>query len=134
MNFLKFLSTDCKNKEIFQSGLSLARNSSLFIYFFRTFFFFFYMYMIIWSEQNTCLFVNSMPKYIHSNINSVFTYTNTGLINMYMHIYIYIYTPIHTYIIYIFYMYMEFFTKTVSNWMSFAVFADISVLDVWRCF
>ena len=73
-------------------------------FFFRTFFFFFYMYMIAWSEQYTCSFVNSMPKYIHSNIHPIYTYINTGIISMYMYIYIYIYiyTPIHTYIIYIY--------------------------------
>ena len=27
---------------------------------------------------------------------------------------------------------MEFFAKTVNDCVSFAVFADVSVLDVWR--
>ena len=46
--------------------------------------------MIVWSKQNACLFVNTMPKYIHSNINPIYTYTNTGVINMYMHRHIHI--------------------------------------------
>ena len=36
------------------------------------------------------LVVNTMPKYIHSNINPIYTYTNTDVINRYMHTYIYI--------------------------------------------
>ena len=26
---------------------------------------------------------------------------------------------------------LEFYAKTVNNWITFAVFAEISVLDVW---
>ena len=63
--------------------------------FFSNYFFFFYMYMIVWSKQNTCSFVNAMPKYIHSNINPICTYTNTDVINMYMHTYIFIHKHIH---------------------------------------
>ena len=62
-----------------------------FSFFFPNFFFFvFYMCMIAWSKQNTSLFVNTMPKYIYSNINPTYTYTNTGVINMYMHRHIHI--------------------------------------------
>ena len=43
--------------------------------------------------------------------------------------YIYIYIVIYSYI-YIYSSGMEVFAKTVNNWMSFAVFADISILDV----
>ena len=41
-------------------------------------------------NNHTCLFVNAMPKYIHSNINPVYTYTHTDVINMHMQTYIYI--------------------------------------------
>ena len=46
------------------------------------------MYMIVSSKQDTCSFVNTMPKYIHSDINPISTYANTDVINVYMHIYI----------------------------------------------
>ena len=84
--------------ELSDKNMAISHTEGYF--FFRIFFFFFYMYMIVWSKQNTFSFVNTMPKYIHSNINPIYTYTNTGVINMFMHIYIYIYTYInyiHTY-------------------------------------
>ena len=73
-----------------ESSFGCSENNRVFF----VFFFFFYMYMILWSKRNTCSFVNTMPKYIHSNINPIYTYTNTGIINMYM----YRHTEIDTYI------------------------------------
>ena len=35
--------------------------------------------MIISPKQNTYSFVSKMSKYIHSNINLVYTYTNTDV-------------------------------------------------------
>ena len=61
-------------------------------------------YNIIKATQNmnthTCSFVNTMPKYIHTNIYPMYTYTNTDVINMHMytHIYAHTYIHIHTYI------------------------------------
>ena len=31
-------------------------------------------------NTRTCSFINTMPKYIHSNINPIYTYTNTDVI------------------------------------------------------
>ena len=69
-------------------------------------------------NTHTCSFVNTIPKYIHTNINPIYTYTNTDVINMHMHahththiyiyIYIYIYMEIHIYI----YIYIYTYTHT----------------------
>ena len=41
-------------------------------------------------NTRTCSFVNTMPKYIHANINPIYLSTNRNVINMHM------YTNIHT--------------------------------------
>ena len=77
------------------------------------FFLFFFIFLYVDDIQNnqnmnnhTCLFLNTMPKYIHTNINHIYIYTiNTDVINMHIHIYIYIhhtYTYIYTHKIYIY--------------------------------
>ena len=78
---------------------------------------YFFFSVCTWSydqNQNTCSFVNTMPKYMHSNINPVYTYTNTGVINMYMYIYIYIYMHlyIHIYIYIYIYAYIHIYIHT----------------------
>ena len=56
-------------------------------------------------NPHTCSFVNTMPKYIHSNINAINAYRNTDVINMHMYTYIYRYINIYyIYIIYIIYI------------------------------
>ena len=57
-------------------------------------------------NTHICLFINTMPKYIHSNINPIYTYANTDVIK-HAHTCIYIYTHTHTHIyIYIIYIYV----------------------------
>ena len=45
-------------------------------------------------NTHTCSFINTMPKYIHSNINPIYTYTNTDVIK-HAHACTYIHKHIH---------------------------------------
>ena len=72
--------SDCKK---FHAELTFLKK--IFHFLFPNFFLFLYV------KQNTFSFVNTMPKFIHSNMNPIYTYTNTDVINMCMHIYICIY-------------------------------------------
>ena len=60
--------------------------------FFEPLFIFIYVYQIQHSQNmktHICLFLNTMPKYIHTNVNLIYSYTNIDVINMHMHIYVY---------------------------------------------
>ena len=48
-------------------------------------------------NTHACSFVNKMPKYIHSNINLLYTCTNTDVIK-HAHAYIYRYIQKHIHV------------------------------------
>ena len=45
-------------------------------------------------KTHTCLLLSTMPKYIHTNMKSIYTNANSGMVVISMHIYIYMHISI----------------------------------------